>query len=249
LTIHNQAILESLETVKAKIAAIANPLPANGGRTAETIAELTARVYLWFRRTQRAVTLADHEQLARETPGAQLARVTAFANRVPGLACVRAPGHILVVVLPRLPAGRPMPSPGLIQAVQVYLARREVIGTHVHVVAPTYRRVAVRAQVQAYPRVDGVALQRRIVDALNEFFDPLAGGPDGHGWPFGRDVYISEVLHVIDRTPGVDHVLSLDLLIDDGEVVCGDVCIGPTGLVDSGDHTIEVVGDDLCVTR
>ena len=41
---------------------------------------------------------------------------------------------------------------------------------------------------------------------MQEFFDPLRGGPEKTGWPFGRDVYVSEVYALLDRLPGVDYV-------------------------------------------
>ena len=38
------------------------------------------------------------------------------------------------------------------------------------------------------------------------FFDPLSGGPDSQGWPFGRDVYASEVYAVLERVPLINYV-------------------------------------------
>lgn len=45
-----------------------------------------------------------------------------------------------------------------------------------------------------------------IVSALLRFFDPLAGGPNGDGWPFGRAVYVSEIYALLDRLSEVDYV-------------------------------------------
>ena len=108
------------------------------------------------------------------------------------------------------------------------------------VVGPRYVEVTVRAvvQSQAGSRTDRVADAIRA--SLAAFLDPLVGGPNGVGWPFGRDVYRSEVLQQIDQVPGVDHVLSLDLLSPGGDVGCANVCVGPTALVASGPHDIEV---------
>jgi hypothetical protein len=50
--------------------------------------------------------------------------------------------------------------------------------------------------------------------ALEGFFHPLTGGPEGEGWPFGRDVYLSDVAALIENLPGVDYVQELDLLLD-----------------------------------
>jgi hypothetical protein len=84
-------------------------------------------------------------------------------------------------------------------------------------------------------------LQQAITKAINHFFDPLTGGPEGSGWPFGRDVYRSEVMKVIDEVPGVDYVASLALVAGCGQPQCGNVCLGPTWLVAAGAHQVTVL--------
>jgi hypothetical protein len=89
--------------------------------------------------------------------------------------------------------------------------------------------------------VNKAALQQRITAALDDFFNPLTGGPDGGGWPFGRDVYRSEVLQVIDEVAGVDHVVAMELIADGCDPQCGNICLAPTQLVAAGEHEIEVI--------
>jgi predicted phage baseplate assembly protein len=148
---------------------------------------------------------------------------------------------VTVIILPSLPVAKPFPSAGLLRTVAAYLVPRRVIGTRVEVVGPTYLEVRVRAQVKSLPRTDKTLLQSKVRDALNRFFHPLTGGPQATGWPFGRDVYRSEVLQTIDEVPGVDNVLSLELIAGDGTPQCGNICLEPTGLVAAGLHQIEIV--------
>ena len=149
---------------------------------------------------------------------------------------------IAVIVLPYLPQGHPTPTFTLKQAVSRYLQRRRIIGTRVIVAGPTYLEVAVSATVQAGAKVSKTALQQRIVQALNQFLDPLVGGPDGTGWPFGRDVYHAEIMQVISRVEGVDHIVSLALMAGGScQAQCGNVCLSPTWLVEAGTHQIQVV--------
>jgi len=239
--LHNRALLADYDQVNARLALITNLIPSAGGDKAETLEEATERARQLIEKPNRAVTLNDYETLARETPGVRLARVSARANLHPAFPCFTAPGIITVIVLPSLPVGRPLPSSALRRTISAYLTRRRVIGTRVEVVGPTYRKISVKARVQSSSRVNRVSLQARIRETIDRFFDPLAGGPEGAGWPFGRDVYRSEVLQVIDETPGVENVLSLELRADDGKPQCGNICIGPTGLLDAGEHEIEVV--------
>lgn len=220
---------------------VTNPVPATGGAPAETLAGAIARAIEVLSATRRAVTLRDYEELAMKTPGVQLARARALPNLHPSFPCLKAPGMITLIILPGMPGVRPSPGSGLRRAVAAYLQRRRVIGTRVEVVGPTYLEVAVRARVSALPGVNKANLQQKIVAALNEFFDPLRGGPERGGWPFGRDVFRSEVMQVIDEVAGVDCVISLALIAEGYEPECGNVCLSPTWLVAAGQHEIEVV--------
>ena len=220
--------------LRQEIAEVRNPLPARGGTDAETLAEAAARALDSVEQPLRAVTLADYELLALETPGTRLARAVALANFDPAFPCFQATGVITVVVLPFLPRSRPFPGAGTRRAVAAHLARRRLLGTRVAVIGPDYVEIAARARVRPLPGVDPAELRRRIAGALDRFFHPL-------GWPLGRDVFRSEVLQVLDETPGVDHVLALELIAD-GRAGCGNVCLGPIGLVASGGHEIEVQG-------
>lgn len=220
---------------------VTNPVPAEGGAAAETLAGAAGRAVELMSATQRAVTLRDYEKLALETPGVRLARATALANLHPSFPCLKAPGMITLIVLPDMPSPRPSPSHGARRAVASYLRRRRVVGTRVEVVAPTYLEVAVRARVSALPGMNRVNLRQQIVAALDDFLDPLRGGPERNGWPFGRDLFRAEVMQVIDEVAGVDYVVALSLSAAGCEPECGNVCLGPTWLVAAGRHEVEVV--------
>ena len=219
---------------------VTNPVPLAGGAAAETLEHAEDRAAELPGQPTRAVTVADYDTLARQTPGTRLARVAVLPDTHPGLPCVVAVGVMTVVLLPYLPLGRPAPSPGLRHVVAAYLDRHRMLGTRLEVTGPAYTEVSVHAQIQASRPASRAGLASRLRAALDGFFDPLAGGPDGTGWPLGRDVYRLEVMRVLDEVPGVEHVLELDLVTADG-AQCGDVCIGQTGLVAAGTHQIEVV--------
>jgi hypothetical protein len=245
---HNRAILydpaavpDGWSKLKRELAPTTNPAPAWGGVAAETVDQASGRADLLVQTSGRAVTLADYEQLATNTPGARIARVTAIANMHPDFPCFKAPGMVTVIVLPYLPLGRPMPSPGLLSAVAAYLRPRRVIGTRVEVVGPTYLEVSVQATLQSMTGTNKASLQQAIVTALNDFLNPLTGGPDKTGWPFGRNVFRAEIMKVIDAVKGVDYITSLTLVADGGQPQCGNVCLGPTWLVQAGSHQITIL--------
>ncbi len=238
----NRALLPDFDDDADRIESVDAPLPSAGGSDGESLDEALLRALEAAESSERAVTLADFERLALATPGVRLARAEARAELHPAFPCYRAPGVVTVLVLPFLPAGLPMPSGGLLASVAAYLNRRRILGTRVEVAGPTYVEVRVRARVQACPGVDRAALLARLRDALDRFFHPLHGGPDGGGWPFGRDVYGSEVYQVLDQTEGSDHVLSLELIGPDGEPRCDNLCLPPDGLPAAGDHELAVEG-------
>ncbi len=122
-----------------------------------------------------------------------------------------------------------------------YLHRRRMICMRIEVAAPRYTSVSVHAQVTLRRGASRTAVVDAVTSALTAFLDPRTGGPDGFGWPFGRDVYRTEILKVIHDVNGVDHVESLTLQADTGTPQCGDIKLCATWLAASGKHTIEVM--------
>jgi hypothetical protein len=188
----------------------------------------------------RAVNLLDLERLALDVPGTHIARARAWAGTHPAYPCLDAAGVVTVVVVPDMPVPRPEPGQGLLRAISRFLERRRTVGTRIEVVGPRYVEVSVDARVRALPYTNADDVKGRIHDALNTFFDPRCGGPSGLGWPFGRDVYRSEVLQVLDGVAGVDHVIELALSADGGEPQCGNLTLCPTWLVTPLIYRIEV---------
>ena len=239
---HNRMLMKNFDDAAARLIA-RNALPSAGGTAAESLDLAIARAIRMLAQPQRAVTLADYEALAIQTPGTEVARAKAWADHHPSFPCFGAPGVIAVVILPNMPVTAPTPSRTMINAVSAYLNRRRIIGTRIEVTGPSYRVVAIQAQIQSTNGASKSAVQQRVVDALNAFLDPLTGGPDGTGWPFGRDVYRAEMMPVIDQVAGVDYIATLALLVDGCacDPQCGNVCLSPTELVSAGAHQIEVL--------
>jgi hypothetical protein len=46
---------------------------------------------------------------------------------------------------------------------------------------------------------------------LERFFDPVQGGRDGAGWPFGRSVYVSELYELLERQESVEYVAAIQV--------------------------------------
>ena len=237
----NRMLIGDPAPIGSRLRGVTNPVATTGGAGAEPLASAIAGAIDLREARLRAVTLEDYEHLALRTPGVRLARAVARPNLFPGFGCWKAPGFVTVVVVPASGGAQPAPSAGLKRAIKAWLNRRRILGTRVEVIGPEYTRVRVRATVRAFPGQGRQRLADEIAGALDGFFSPLSGGPNKTGWPLGRDVYAAEVLHVIDGTPGVDHVVSLELIAGNCEPQCGNICLPANGLVAAGKHEIEVV--------
>jgi predicted phage baseplate assembly protein len=207
----NLALAPTLSTLATPLA-IAQPFAASGGTPRETLPVAQARAFDTVAEVDKAVTLADIERLALATPGVPVARVRAVAGLDARLPCWPAPGVVTVVVIP--PCGRPVPMPSraLLDAVERWLDPRRLVTSEIHAVAPRYRRVGVAATLHLACEVDPAAVLRIASARFDAFLDPLTGGLDGNGWPFGRTVYRTEVMALLADVPGVASVTALSLL-------------------------------------
>ena len=218
---------------------VEQPFAAFGGSAAETLNEAKARAVRELSAATRAVTLDDFETLALATPGVPVARAHAIPDYHPAMPCITVNGSTTVVVLPHCPEQRPEPTEALIARVQCFLERRRLLTSEIHVVGPHYTTVAVNARLQARPGTDRRALINRAKGALELFFHPLHGGPDGRGWPIGRAVYRAELLALLNNLNGVLYVEEMTWRVDGRPANrCGNIRICRHGLVASGTHEI-----------
>jgi len=213
-----------LRTTVPLVDRVENRRAAVGGVAGETIEEAKLRGPLALRTRDRAVTAEDYEQLARHAaPG--IARVRC----VPATDAEQA-GGVRVLVVPtaspdaegRLRFEDLVPAPDTLAAVAAHLDQRRTVGARVVVEPPFYQGVTVVAKLLARPRTSSDDLRRDAQRALNTYFDPLRGGFDGDGWPFGRPVQAGEVYAVLQRLPGTE-------LVDDVKLFPADPISGRRG--------------------
>jgi hypothetical protein len=99
-----------------------------------------------------------------------------------------------------------VPGDETLQAITDRLEEARVIGTRAIVEPPVYRGVTVVAKLRARPRQNPNRLQDEALQALYAYFDPITGGPEGTGWPFGRPVNVGEVYSVLQGLRGTEVV-------------------------------------------
>jgi len=124
-----------------------------------------------------------------------------------------APAHVSLIVLPE-DSGALQPPPPQKAALWGYLDERRTLTTRHHVVGPYYAPIRAEIVVASVSGALTPAAGERIVERLAHFLDPLVGGTEDSGWPFGRDVYASELFEQIEAVEGVDYVTDLMLFSD-----------------------------------
>ena len=196
-----------------------------GGVDGEDIENAKLRGPITLRTRGRAVTTEDFEHLAREV-APELARVRAVAAGEGA-----DPGSVRVLVVPSAPAeaGRLrfeqlVPAEETLARVAARLDETRVVGTRVIVEPPVYRGITIVARLRPRPRVTPSRLQDAAITALYGYFNPISGGPEGTGWPFGRPVQVGEVYSVLQRVRGTE-------LVEDVRLFGADPITGQRGQV------------------
>ena len=218
--------ITEIKTALAYVSRVSNRTAAHGGLDQETLEHAMFKARNLMRTRYRAVTPTDYEYLTLHAFPGEVARVLCLQTETAGGAAGSPnPGQVYVMVMPDLPeqeANRYIPlsrlalSEGLCQRVTEFLDQRRLLTTQLDVRAPGYKRVRVEAQVAARPGVDEKRLEQDIISALERFLNPLRGGAEGTGWPFGREVYLSDLYACVQDVEGLLHVQEMEMFwIDD----------------------------------
>jgi len=170
---------------------------------------------LAVRKRYRAVTAGDYEVLALEADP-RVARARSVPERYLNAGTEQErqaakPGYVSLVIVARSQDPfAPLPQ-DLVDSVFNYLDPRRLVTTRLSVNSPIYAPVLFQAVVARQKDVPADALQQRIQTAVTSYLHPLTGGLEGEGWPFGRDVYLSEIFSLLERLPGIDYIPEIRL--------------------------------------
>jgi len=209
-----RAATQLLGTVPG-VQSVFNARPGEGGANAETLATYRERAPQTVRHRGRAIAAADYEVMAREASTA-VAFARALPARAPG--GIARPGWVTLIIVPASDEPRPYPSFGMCELVRHYIEDRACTGVaaaqRIAVVGPQYDAVDIEVTLAPLLASEAAAVEARTRKALQDFLQPVKGGPGGQGWALGRDVYLSDVAAVLEAVDGVDYVVDLALLRD-----------------------------------
>lgn len=194
-----------------------NIIPATGGADREPQEHAKAIAPTTVRSTWKAVTRDDYAALCLAFPGVAKAKIMDI-NDDPSL-------RIYTVRICIAPEGGGLPSPLLKSQLTGYLDSRRLLTIDVGMVDPVYLPVNVSADLYTYPGEDSDTVRKRAQDALAKHFA-------FENQDFGKEVYLSDMVVLLDGVQGVSHVLLREPTVD--------VVPGPTGIPTLGMATLSI---------
>lgn len=216
--------IQLLRSAVPYIDRVVNQKRAEGGRNQESLEEIKMRARREMRAQQRAVTAVDFENLVLNS-SREVARVRCSG---PGMESSLLPGTIEILVVPAvaesLQAGdlsKLSLDQNLINLVRQQLDQHRLLSTVLHISEPVYMGVKTCIEIvpEQFAQVEGV--RTRVDRQLRQFLSPLPVFEEGQpavflgvrweGWPFGRDLFISELYSLVQQVPGVKHVLNVSV--------------------------------------
>jgi predicted phage baseplate assembly protein len=190
------------------VAAVENLKPAHGGADGETLEEAKARGPILLRTRGRAVTSEDYEEITREA-APEIARVRCLTAGDDGVDA----GSVKILVVPacasvngRIDFADLVPEENTLRRIADRLEQVRLIGARVLVEPPRYRGLTVVARLVARPKASIERVREDALTALYTYVNPVVGGPDGRGWPFGRPVQTGDIFGVLQQVRGVEIV-------------------------------------------
>jgi hypothetical protein len=196
---------------------------------------------LGIRERYRAVTRDDYEFLSKDSFNQWLIATQQPISLVARAHCVPQrnldagteadrlsvkPEHVSVVIVPALQVPNPQPPPQLVTLPSVYpdpqpsaaqlsalfsyLDERRMLTTKLHVTGAFYVHVSVQLVIAR----NSDALDNDVKNAVNtsiaDLLNPLPSD-HGEGWPFGHDVFVSQIYDTLETIAGIDFVTDVML--------------------------------------
>jgi hypothetical protein len=113
-------------------------------------------------------------------------------------------------------------APELAKTIEKHLDQYRLLTTNLRIREPRYVGVKVTTEIVVSEYSQPQIVVSRVADSLKGFISPLKlegttgvasdiMGPEWEGWPFGRSLFVSEIYSLLQKIPGVKHVLDVQL--------------------------------------
>jgi len=231
------------------VASVTNFEAAIGGTESESLERAKLRAPELLKARFRAVTADDFEYLACEA-STKVARAKCLVPKGADEKGTVSPGTVRLLIVPFITAGDGMiPREQLLLPEQLrrevtnHLDERRLLTTQLVVTEPDYVWVTVEMKIKA--KTESKRLKGDIERKLYQFINPISGGTENNGWPFGRDLLTSEIHSLIQGMTAVGYVEEVKLFLVDIETgeqgeAATILTLSPGQLPCSFQHKVEV---------
>ncbi len=232
---------------------VENRIPASGGLDEESLDEALIKASALIRTRERAITAEDFEQIAfmvlREkisrTKCIQVLPENARKEDLQNLV------YLLVIARVDFPEGRLrerdlLVSSADLEALSRKLEERRPLTMRIRVQAPSYTWINVKVYVTIKRHAQRKDVENELLSRLYRFINPITGGADQKGWPFGRAIYLSDITPCLHNVPGVEFIRNIEMFEADREGNPLTAKAEPFfklvahGVIASGRHSIEI---------
>ncbi|BBC26977.1 putative baseplate assembly protein [Pseudanabaena sp. ABRG5-3] len=195
------------------VASLTNHLSACNGADAESLDDVAIRVPKMLKTRDRAVNQSDFEYLTLIAGEGAVARVLCTPAKRREDA-----GIVKLLIVPRvrtegIDQGQGIApeqfvlTPQLSDRILNYLDERKMLGVQIQLEPPKYVGVCVQTEIALEATYSNPLVQQDIVRNLKvmlyRFLNPINGGVQGQGWEFGRPVYPSDIVKLLQNVQGV----------------------------------------------
>jgi len=217
-----------------------NYFQSTEGIPRELVTDMISRARRELKIPYKAVSSPDFEYIAINTPGLRISRAKAFVSKDKEVK-----NTVTVIVVPFSFDNTPIPSEGLLKTVYHHLDMHRLITTRLEVRAPEYVGITVISKLVIEKNSNLQTVKEVVNIVLSNFLSPISRKLGQNAWPFGRDVYKSEIYTMIEQIHGVECVVELVLLgsgnVNNFENKDGNVLIRNYSLVYLKSSTISAV--------
>jgi len=244
--------ITALRSAIPYVDSVINYEAARGGTDAETLDSAKLRAPKTLRTNTRAVTAEDFEYLALEV-SSQVARAKCISSGDGTDGQSPPPGVVRLLLVPSV-----LDNEGYIpieelelprhvrEQVQLYLDERRLLTTRLDIATPEYVPVSVSVQVRAKKHSVREQIAAHVERRLYQYINPICGGADGNGWPFGRSLSLPEIYAALQGIRGVDYIEEVNIFPVDTatgarQEATTKVVISPHSLICSYKHEVTVV--------
>jgi predicted phage baseplate assembly protein len=194
--------LTVLKSAIPYVKSVINYSSAERGQDAESLEQAIIRIPELLRTRECAVTPEDFERVAKQSGGVVRARCLSESDQT-------IPGTVRLSVVPDgdrsfLDIQGMHPHQFSLEKIepelQLYLNDRKPLGIQIALEVPEY--VGVKVEIEAVlarttrntSNFTLTDLKAELVSALYRFLNPITGGFEGQGWPWGRSLYEADII-------------------------------------------------------